>query len=443
MGGVSQFAVAAAGAATTVLLARTSGPQGIRAYAVAQTLILLLMVFSTLGLGLGIVYHVSAGRWAPQRALAASRAVAVLTGSVAMSSAVLVRILAPGLMPGLSIADTIAAASAVPFAVSWYLASYVALSIGEFGLYALPVALQAGMVLCLVPTLGALCGTTGVVAGITCAHALAGVVTGASVHRRVHRLSAVSRGAEPGVLRAAICYGLKGNASNVLQFMNNRLDLLILNTAVAAAAVGQYAVAVAVTTVLWLAPQALGDVLLSRVSAQAVRDDAGNGETLLKIESRAMRHLVVITAALAAAAACFLIGLVPLIYGSAFRRSATLGLILLPGAALFGVSGLFVVAIEGRGRVGLSVARAVIVTPATILLYLTMIPRLGATGAALASTLSYAASFVVASLQYRSVTGANPLLTMLPSRTEFQDYVWLARGARRRMFSSRASRAIV
>ena len=47
-----------------------------------------------------------------------------------------------------------------------------------------------------------------------------------------------------------------------------------------------------------------------------------------------------------------------------------------------------------------------ITTPLTIAMYATMIPWLHATGAALASTLSYLASFVLMCWFYRRVTGS-------------------------------------
>lgn len=71
----------------------------------------------------------------------------------------------------------------------------------------------------------------------------------------------------PRQLRRSVSFGLKGYAANAMQFLNHRLDLFIVSAAVGAAAVGQLAVAIAVTSVLLLLPQALSDVLFPRVAA--------------------------------------------------------------------------------------------------------------------------------------------------------------------------------
>ncbi len=54
-------------------------------------------------------------------------------------------------------------------------------------------------------------------------------------------------------------------------------------------------------------------------------------------------------------------------------------------------------------------------------MYAAMIPSLHATGAALASTVSYLASFTVASGFYRRVTGRRVLPFLIPTRSEFAD----------------------
>ena len=66
--------------------------------------------------------------------------------------------------------------------------------------------------------------------------------------------------------------GFKGYAANGLQLLNYRLDVFVLAAVASTAAVGQYSVAVAMTSVLWLLPSALADVLYPRVAHLHARE---------------------------------------------------------------------------------------------------------------------------------------------------------------------------
>jgi len=63
MSASSRIGVAIAGALTSIVIARLLGPSGAGAYFVAQSLILVLTVATTLGVEHGIVYFVSSGEW--------------------------------------------------------------------------------------------------------------------------------------------------------------------------------------------------------------------------------------------------------------------------------------------------------------------------------------------------------------------------------------------
>ncbi len=217
-------------------------------------------------------------------------------------------------------------------------------------------------------------------------------------------------------------FGIKGYASNALQFVNYRLDLLILNAAAAAASVGDYSVAVSVTSVMWLLPQALGDVLFPRVAALSTSAHADDRVARAFVEAKSIRHTAIVTLLVGALLAVALVLLVVPVYGPAFKPAVKLGLILLPGVALLGLTAPLAAAILGRGRPELSLINTAIVTPLTVALYVLLIPALHATGAALASSISYSATFALAAFFYRRVSGASLRAHLLPTRAELADY---------------------
>jgi O-antigen/teichoic acid export membrane protein len=199
-------------------------------------------------------------------------------------------------------------------------------------------------------------------------------------------------------------------------------------------------VAVAVTGVLWLLPQALSDVLFPRIAALATRSDAASSRTLEFVETKSMRHTVLVVAAGACGLAAALVFLVVPVYGAAFRPAVGLGLILLPGVALIGLTNPMAATLVGRGHPGYALATAAVVTPLTVLLYVLLIPSLHGTGAALASTVSYASSFVLIAVLYRRVTGRRVRDWLLPTRSELEDYRALVPAIREWMANHRRPR---
>jgi O-antigen/teichoic acid export membrane protein len=214
-------------------------------------------------------------------------------------------------------------------------------------------------------------------------------------------------------------FGVKGYAGNALQLLNVRLDVFVLSAAVGAAAVGQLAVAVAVTGVMWLLPQALSEVIFPRVAALSADPDQEGQRTM--VETKGVRHAVLLITAGAAVIVVALLVLVTPVYGEDFRPAIELGLILLPGVALFGVGQVLSAVIVGRGHPQYTLYTAMVVTPLTVLGYVLLVPALGATGAALVKTASFTLSFVLAIGFYRLATGSVSPGLFVPTRDELRD----------------------
>lgn len=441
MSATSRVTVAATGAAATILVARLLGPDGTGAYAIAQTLILLLTVATTLGVEHGVAYYVSCGRWAAHAAYRASQRVALASGLVGVLLALAARLIVPAAFDGLSVGVTLAAAAALPFALAWLYATYVALAVDRYEAYALPPAVQSTLALVLVAALAALDGIRGAVIGFTLGHVLTAVGVWAVAGRAIAPRTGTDAPGEPGQLRRAIRFGVKGYASNALQMLNYRLDVFILAAVASAADVGHYAVAVAVTGVMWLLPSALSDVLFPRIAALSARADESGHEARAFVETKSLRHTVVVVVVSSVVLALALLLLVVPVYGEDFRPAIELGLILLPGVALIGIAGTLSATIVGHGRPGFSLVVALVTTPVTIGLYLLLIPPYAATGAALASSISYGLSFVMAGIFYRHVTGAPLLPRLVPTRSELADYRALPVGVAEWLRGLRARRA--
>jgi O-antigen/teichoic acid export membrane protein len=427
MAATSRVLVAVTGAATTIFVARLLGPDGAGGYALAQALILMGMVVTTLGVEHGIQYYVSSHRWGARSAYRSAQRVALASGLAGAGLGVLLRLAFPAPFGGLSVASTAIACAALPFTLSWFYGTSIAVATDRYEAFAIPPALQSSLALVLVAVLAAVAGLPGAVAGFALAHVLTAGASGMLMRRGLHADG--DRGAEDahGQMRRAIRFGIKGYAANALQVVNFRADLFVLAGYATAADVGHYSVAVAVSTVLWLLPQALNDVLFPRVAALSARAGTAAGEeTRAFVEAKSLRHVVLIIVCSTLALAAALLLLVVPVYGEDFRPAVDLGLILLPGVAAIGLSGTLTATIVGRGHPGYTLAITLVTMPLTLALYLLLIPAFDATGAALASTISYVATFVLAAFFYRRATGARVLPRLMPTRSELADYRGLA-----------------
>lgn len=417
-----QVALALAGAVATLAAARILGPAGAGAFAVATAFVLGLVTLGTLGLESGIVFRVGSGDWPGRSAWLRTLRVAGILGLAGGAAGALLAALVPSAFRGLSFGLVVALAAALPFALAWVYGAAVALAEDRYEDAVSPSFVQAAVLLAAVPVLALLWGVPGAAAGLVLAHVVAAIV----VTRRNRRALAGHPGpSDPGQVRAAASFGLKTYGANALQLLNYRFDLFVLNAVVTGAAVGSYAVAVSVTSLVWLLPKALSAVLLPRVAAlREARADRAD------VEARSVRHAVLLAGGSAAVAAGGL-ALVPFVYGPGFGDSVVLGLLLLPGATLLGVANVLMATVVGRGRPGLSLLGSAISAPVSVGLYVLVIPAFGTTGAALASSASYALSFALSAFFYRRVTGASLRSRLRPGREELSDLRLLMQAARR------------
>jgi O-antigen/teichoic acid export membrane protein len=202
--------------------------------------------------------------------------------------------------------------------------------------------------------------------------------------------------ADMALLRRMIGYGLKFHISILAGAIILRADLLVVNHFRGAAEAGVYSVASQFGLLLMLLPGVIATLLFPRVTAE---QDA-RGETTCLVTRYAT--FVMFLCCLAAVPFSLLL---PVLYGAAFSDATTLLLILLPGVYLMGLESVLVQHFNALG-----LPRAIpIYWLATLVLNLilvfALVPRFGAHGAAIASTISYAAIFAFVALHFHTSTG--------------------------------------
>lgn len=417
MSAVARTAAGLSGALTAILVARLMGPAGAGGFAVAVGLVAILSALMTLGVEHGITYYVSSDRWPAHDALVACRRVAVTAGILAAVAGLGARLLVPSAFAGLSVASTAVVVVGMPFALWWFYIAYVALALDRYEAFVLPLTLQSISLLVLIVPLALAFDLAGAVIALTASQ----VVAAAAATVWARRVRPDGRRREPRQLRRAMAFGVKGYAANAIALLSLRLDVFILSAVASAAAVGHLSIAFAATTVLWLLPQALSDVVFPRVAALSAARGEASIATRTMVETKSLRHATLVLGVGAAVLAGALVLLVVPVFGPEFRPAIELGLILVPGVALYGLGQILSAIIVGRGRPIYSLYNALIVTPLTIVLYILVIPSMEAQGAALVKSGSLALSFVLALAFYRHVAGGCEKRLLVPTRDELRD----------------------
>jgi len=198
------------------------------------------------------------------------------------------------------------------------------------------------------------------------------------------------------LLRRMIGYGLKFHVSILAGAIIIRADLLVVSYFRGAAEAGVYSVASQFALLLMLLPGVIATLLFPRVTAE---QDA-RGETTCRVT----RYTAIIMFVCCIAAVPLSL-LLPLIYGAAFADATGLLLILLPGVYLMGLESVLVQHFNAIGLPRAIPLYWVAILVLNLVLVFGLVPRFGARGAAVASTISYAAIFALVALHFQTSTG--------------------------------------
>lgn len=202
--------------------------------------------------------------------------------------------------------------------------------------------------------------------------------------------------ADIALLRRMIVYGLKFHVSILAGAIIIRADLLVVNHFRSAAEAGVYSVASQFALLLMLLPGVIATLLFPRVTTeQDVR-----GETTCVVS----RYTTLIMFACCLAAVPFSL-LLPVVYGPAFGDATKLLLILLPGVYLMGLESVLVQHFNALGLPRAIPIYWVITLILNLVLVFALVPRFGAQGAAIASSISYALIFALVALHFHASTG--------------------------------------
>lgn len=227
-----------------------------------------------------------------------------------------------------------------------------------------------------------------------------------------------------------LCVSLRDIANvhtaGIATFFILKIDVLILNYYVSPALVGCYFVAVSIAEVLFLVPFGTQAVLYSRVSREESEDAAA------EVTVRAGRNTFYIAIAGALLFAATSKVLVLIIGGREYHAAVMPLVVLLPGIVSQCLAMTLTPLCARKGMYRTMSLTAVTVACVNLLLNFLLIPRWGITGAAVATTISYALNAVVWIVLLRGHLPAGPWAMFRPERGDLTYYRTLIDEVRRK-----------
>ncbi|HEX2908073.1 MAG TPA: flippase [Phototrophicaceae bacterium] len=183
--------------------------------------------------------------------------------------------------------------------------------------------------------------------------------------------------------RNLLFYGLRGQVSNIIQFLNYRIDVFLLNFFANKTEVGLYDTAVNLVERLWIVSGAVSTVMLPRIASLQ------NDHDKRKLTPLINRYVFWLSLFMAAVAYILAEWGIVLLYGTEFRPATSAFRLLLVGIIMGGISKIIANDIAGRGKPGINGALALFALIVNIVANLILIPVQSYSGAAIASSISY------------------------------------------------------
>ncbi len=198
-------------------------------------------------------------------------------------------------------------------------------------------------------------------------------------------------------LKAAWKYGYVVQAGNIIQMLNYRLSFYLLDYFSGKAAVGVFSMAVSLAEVLWIIANSFAVNLYSKIS-NSTDKESNIAQTLSTL------RLVLATTIIPSIIILLLPGgFFAFIFGDEFLHLSSIFPWLIPGVVLLTINIILVHYFSGSGQPPIALKASVLAFISLIIFSFTLIPNMGAEGAALASSVGYAASALSAMYYFNKV----------------------------------------
>jgi O-antigen/teichoic acid export membrane protein len=241
-------------------------------------------------------------------------------------------------------------------------------------------------------------------------------------------------GVDSKILKTFFSFGVRGYAANLMQFLNYRLDSLIVNGLTGVASLGFYSIATAMAETLWYGANGFALVMFPHISSLE-RKEAD------RITPVVCRNTVFLT--LIGAVVMFAISrqLILFVFGTSMMPALYPLWLLLPGIVTLAAAKVVSSYLSGIGKPIYSTYVAAGTVTLTVALDLLLIPRYGISGAAAASSIVYTCTAVAMVWIFKVESGASLLETLVVRPDDFSRYQRVIDSTVRRLFATSPARS--
>lgn len=410
----AQLATAAMVAGSVIVVARALGPPGLGAYSLVILIPNLLVLLGHLGIDIANVYFGGTKKhdWAD---LVSNSLVSGLMLGVPLVLVFLTYYFVwhPSFLADTESRSVLVAALVLPFILVKQFLNSILLGQNRIAEYNLPELLRGGallsfMLLLLVVLRG---GVFEAILAYTSAVLIATILSIVLVHR----VTRITWAFHPRLFKDSVKFGVKAYLASAMQYLNYRLDMILVAYFMGVASVGYYAVAVSIVETLWYLPAAMGTVIFARTPG--ISTEEANRATPVVCRNT---FFIAILAALALAGLGRYI--IILLFDTAFLEALKPLWILIPGAAVLSIAKVLGNELNGRGKPIINTLSAGVSLAVNVPLNLLLIPKMGIEGAALASTISYTVTTAVVLVAFARISKASILSTIIIKPRDLKMY---------------------
>lgn len=242
---------------------------------------------------------------------------------------------------------------------------------------------------------------------------LSGIVVGISqfikygLHHKIREIN-------QKVIRYIFDYGIRGYLSNVITFLNYRINIFIIGYYLGVNDVGLYSTCLVLMDFVWLIASTIASItypLFSNPENIALR------KKMLPIITRTVLLITLMISAL-----FYLLGntLIPILFGDAFLQIRTIFLIATPGIILMAGTKIISIDFTAQGKPQVNIYLNLLAFIVTVVANFLLIPTFGIKGAAFATTCAFTVLFLSNLLYYTRITNTNIFSYIIPEWSDLK-----------------------
>lgn len=214
----------------------------------------------------------------------------------------------------------------------------------------------------------------------------------------INKKSEGSYGFDSKLLKNMVVYGTKAQIGNLVQLLNYRINIFIINYFLTIDMVGIYSNAVAIGETLWQVSGSIATIIFPMTTGSKNKEEL---KYFINKVTRISFTLIIIFSIILGAVSDKLIYL---FFGKDFTQASKALLYLLPGISIFSISNILSNYMAGINKIKYNIYSSLISFVFTLIFNITLIPRFGINGAAVATSLSYIVFTISAISFYKYIT---------------------------------------